>query len=64
MAGDEQSREERIRALIEEVDRVRSESERIRSHVDPARKRPFWPERRRDPRIPTSSERRGRDEDS
>ena len=45
---------ERIRDLIEEVDRVRRESERTRGHAERAMKEPFWPERRREPRFPIS----------
>ena len=43
---------ERIRDLIEEVDRVRRESEQTRGHAERAMKEPFWPERRREPRFP------------
>ena len=52
MAGDD--RAERIRALIDEVDRVRHESEQVTSHLERSMKRPFWPERRRLPRVPRS----------
>jgi hypothetical protein len=45
---------ERIRDLIDEVDRVRNESERVRGHADRAMKEPFWPDRRREPRLPPS----------
>jgi hypothetical protein len=62
MAGEERSRSEQIRALIEEVDRVRSESERMRSEADRSMKHPFWPERRRSPRIPSSSDPSDRDD--
>jgi hypothetical protein len=51
MASREYSWSDRIRALIEEVDRVRGESERVRRHADRAMRRPFWPERRREPRF-------------
>ena len=51
MASRERPWSEQIRDLIEEVDRVRGESERVRSHADRAMKEPFWPERRRMPRI-------------
>ena len=54
MPVDDRNHPERIRALIEEVDRVQSESERVTDHLDRAMKRPFWPERRRSVRIPTS----------
>ena len=53
MAGEDR-RSDRIRALIEEVDRVRHESERVTSHLERSMKSPFWPERRRSPRIPPS----------
>ena len=56
MAGDKRSKSEEIRALIEEVDRVRSESERVRAQVDDSMKRPFWPDRRRSTRVPPSSD--------
>jgi hypothetical protein len=56
MAGEDRSKPEQIRALIEEVDRVRSESERVRSQVDLAMKRPFWPDRRRSVRVPSSDD--------
>ena len=52
MAGEDRSRSERIRALIEESDRVRSESEEVSSQADRSMKRPFWPDRRRSVRIP------------
>jgi hypothetical protein len=55
MAGDDR-RSDRIRALIEEVDRVRRESERITNHLERSMKRPFWPERRRSMRMPPPSE--------
>ena len=58
MATREPSWSERIRDLIEEVDRVRSESERMRGHADRAMKEPFWPERRRESRIPPAEDRR------
>jgi hypothetical protein len=62
MAGEERSRSEQIRALIEEVDRVRSESERVNTQVDHAMKRPFWPDRRRSVRLPDSPDRSDRDD--
>lgn len=52
MAGEDRSRSEQIRALIEESDRVRNESEQVRTQVDRSMKRPFWPDRRRSVRIP------------
>ena len=52
MAGDDRSRSERIRALIDEVDRVRRESERVTNSIDRTMKLPFWPDRRRTPRDP------------
>ena len=52
MASRERSWSEQIRDLIEEVDRVRGESERVREAVDRAMKNPFWPDRRRAPRFP------------
>ena len=56
MSAREPSWSERIRELIEQVDRVRDESERVRGHAEHAMKNPFWPDRRRAPRIPTSDE--------
>jgi hypothetical protein len=52
MASRERSWSEQIRDLIEEVDRVRGESERMRGQADRAMKSSFWPERRRAPRFP------------
>ena len=50
-----QDRYEKIRALIEEADRIRSESERMNNAVDrELNKAPFWPERRRTARVPES----------
>lgn len=54
MANREPTWSERIRDLIEEVDRVRSESERTRGHAERAMKEQFWPDRRREPRFPSS----------
>ena len=58
MAPRDRSWSERMRDLIEEVDRVRGEvdrvrgeSERVRGQADRAMKHPFWPERRRMPRV-------------
>jgi hypothetical protein len=57
MANREPTWSERIRDLIEEVDRVRSESERVRTRADRAMKQErFWPDRRREPRFPSSDE--------
>jgi hypothetical protein len=53
MASDD-TRSDRIRALIEEVDRVRHESERMTSHLEHSMRNPFWPDRRRSPRVPRS----------
>jgi hypothetical protein len=55
MTSRDRSWSEKIRDLIEEVDRVRDESERVRGNADRAMKRSFWPERRRVPRD-TSNE--------
>ena len=54
MAGED--RAERIRALLDEVDRVRHESEQVTSHLERSMKRPFWPDRRRSPRVPHSEQ--------
>ena len=56
MPSRERSWSEQIRDLIEEVDRVRGESERVRGHADRAMKEPFWPERRRVPRMPAADD--------
>jgi hypothetical protein len=54
MAGFERHAE-RIRALIEEVDRVCRESESVTSDIDQSMKRgAFYPERRKSPRYPSS----------
>ena len=55
MTGEDR-RSERIQALIDEVDRIRRESERLTNHAERTMKRPFWPERRRSLRIPTSDQ--------
>lgn len=60
MAGEDRSKPEQIRALIEEVDRVRRESERVNTQVDRAMRRPFWPDRRRSVRGPDPSAPRNR----
>ena len=52
MSGGDRSRADRIRALLDEADRVRAESERVSSEIERALKQPFWPERRRSLRIP------------
>jgi hypothetical protein len=52
-----QDRYEQIRALIEEADRVRSESEKVTGYLDQSMKQPFWPERRRNSRVPAPSDR-------
>jgi hypothetical protein len=64
MAGEDRSRSEQIRALIEEVDRVRHESERMTSHADRSMKNPFWPDRRRSVRVPTSDDHHRRSDDT
>lgn len=56
MASRERPWPDRIRDLIDEVDRVRDESERMRGHADRAMKSTFWPERRRVPRFPTDDD--------
>jgi hypothetical protein len=55
MHGRERSPEQ-IRNLIEEVDRIRRETERVTSHVDLTMKRPFWPDRRKSVRVPLSED--------
>ncbi len=52
MSAPDRSRTEQIRALIEEMDRVRSEAEQVRNQADRAMKHSFWPDRRRSSRIP------------
>ena len=53
MGAREPSWSERIRDLIEEVDRVRGESERVRGQAEDAMKRDrIWPDRRQSSRIP------------
>jgi hypothetical protein len=52
MSGNDRSRSEQIRALIEEADRVLKESERVTRQLDRSLKEPFWPERRQTPRLP------------
>jgi hypothetical protein len=52
MGAREPSWSERIRNLIEEVDRVRGESERVRSQAeDSMKKERIWPDRRQAPRV-------------
>jgi hypothetical protein len=63
MTREDRARPEQIRALIEEVDRVRSESERMTSHVDRSMKHAFWPDRRRSVRMPTPPDRDDRGDD-
>jgi len=60
MPGEDRSRSEQIRALIEEVDRVRDESERMNTQIDRLMKQPFWPDRRRSVRLPDPSDRQNR----
>ena len=62
MSGQDRLRTEQIRALIEEVDRIRSEAEQMTSHVDRSMKHPVWPERRRSVRVPSGGRQGGRDE--
>ena len=39
--------------MIDEVDRVRNESERVRGHAeDSMKKERIWPDRRQAPRVP------------
>ena len=53
MGAREPNWSERIRDLIDEVDRVRSESERVRGHAeDSMKKERIWPDRRQAPRLP------------
>jgi hypothetical protein len=53
MGAREPTWSERIRDLIEEVDRVRHESERVRWHAEDSMKRErIWPDRRQAPRVP------------
>lgn len=57
MGAREPSWSERIRDLIEQVDRVRDESERVRGHAERSMKeQPIWPDRRRVPRVPPRDE--------
>ena len=46
MASEDRSQSEQIRALLDEVDRVRRESEHVTSSADRAMKRAFYPDRR------------------
>ena len=64
MTREDRFRSEQIRALIEEVDRVRSESEQVRSEVDRSMKHAFWPDRRRSVRIPGTPKRSDDDGDT
>ena len=53
MGAREPNWSERIRDLIEEVDRVRNESERVRGQAeDSMKKERIWPDRRQSPRLP------------
>jgi len=53
MGAREPTWSERIRGLIEEVDRVRNESERVRGQAeDSMKKLRIWPDRRQAPRVP------------
>ena len=64
MATADPSWSDEIRGLLEEADRIRRESERVRSQLDRSMKQPFWPERRRTVRVPPVDDTRGRgDED-
>jgi hypothetical protein len=56
MGAREPSWSERIRDLIEQVDRARNESERVRGHAERAMKQRIWPDRRRVPRFPSDEE--------
>ena len=55
MSGMDRSRADHIRALLDEADRVRGESERVSGQIDRHMKQPFWPERRRSVRLPEST---------
>jgi len=53
MGAREPSWSERIRDLIDEVDRVRHESERVRGQAeDSMKKGRIWPDRRQAPPVP------------
>jgi hypothetical protein len=56
MGSEDRSRSEELRDLIDEIDRLRREGERMRNQADRAMKHPFWPERRREPRFPSNEE--------
>ena len=57
MGAREPSWSERIRDLIDEVDRVRSESERVRGQAEDSMKKDrIWPDRRHAPRVPLSDD--------
>lgn len=52
MSAREPTWSERIRHLIEEVDRVRNESERVRGQAESSMKKErIWPDRRHGPRV-------------
>jgi hypothetical protein len=53
MSGNDRSRPDNIRALLEEADRVLKECERVTNRLDRSMKQPFWPDRRRTPRFPS-----------
>jgi hypothetical protein len=62
MSEGEPSWSERIRNLIDEVDRVRDESERVRGQADRSMKKErIWPDRRQTPRFPTSDDSQSHD---
>ena len=62
MGAREPTWSERIRDLIEEVDRVRNESERVRGQADRSMKKErIWPDRRHAPRIPPAEDHHGHD---
>ena len=47
------NRSDDIRGLIEQIEGELREAERLRSYADErSRRTPFWPERRKMPRIP------------
>ncbi len=52
MTPGERSWSEHIRDLIDEFDRVRGESERLRGYAERAIQDQFWPDRRRSSRVP------------
>ena len=53
MSAREPNWSQRIRNLIDEVDRVRRESERVRGQAEDSMKREhIWPDRRQAPSVP------------